>query len=148
MIAEAPTTEPTTLVEVAERLDEHRAAIDAIRREQDAERIAAMASLERQQATYLADIASHEEAARGLLAAQERLTRDSFRSLFPATTTPKRQRGTRPANGAVLPNIAARKRNAAIRRFAAEKGLDCPATGNEFSQELRDTFDRESGYQG
>jgi hypothetical protein len=146
MIATAPTTEPTTLVEVAHALDECTAQIESIRSEMESEERAAMEALGRLLSARKAEIGRLEDGARDLVAMQTQLMQRAYPGLFPKPA--KRQRGSKPANGAVPPNIAARKRNAAIRRFAAEKGLDCPATGNEFSQELRDTFDRESGYQG
>ncbi len=84
--------------------------------------------------------------------------RNAFEGKHLPTAEPKTPAGRRAArrrageastNGAAdRPNIVARKRNAAIRRFAAERDLECPETGTDFSSELVAAFERESGYQG
>src|SRR5258708_16947017 len=145
MIDTEPTAKPTTLIEAARQLDEHRVAIDAIQSESDAEVAAAMASVDRLKATAEAAIAGHRDAARSLLGTQDRLTRNMFAA--PVTTT-KRVRVVKPSNGQRPPNVAARERNRAMRRFAAERGLDCPPEGdNNFSQQLLDAFNHD-GYTG
>src|SRR5258708_8528320 len=144
MIDTEPTAKPTTLVEVARQLDEHRVAIDAIQSESDAEVAAAMASVDRLKATAEAAIAGHRDAARSLLGTQDRLTRNMFAA--PVTTT-KRVPRIPATNGERPANIISRKRNENIRQYAAEHGLECPAKGTDFSQQLLDAFNHD-GYTG
>jgi hypothetical protein len=140
MIAEAPTTEPTTLVEVAGRLDEITAHITAVRSEMADEERAAMESINRLRRTRQAEIDRLEDGARDLLATQRRLMEAAYPGLFPKPTTPKRNRA-KATNGQVPLNVKNREENKRIREYAERHGLECPPKGdNNFSQELRDAW--------
>ncbi len=131
---------PETLADIAALLDKHAAAIDEARAE--------LAECERK---VQDQIATHEESVRSLATRQAELMRASFDGILSFESPTLRRRAARtPAKtrGGVPPNIAARQRNAAMRRFAKEHGLAVPETGNDFSPELVAAFDREAGYQG
>jgi|SRR5215831_13448041 len=127
------TTDTLTLTDIAGLLDQRRLAIEEARTQ-----IAALHQV----------IAGHEQGARDLIAEQERLTRASFAGLFGEPEPAAKTR--RPRNGSVdyTARMAARKRNAAIRTFAQARGLECPPTGSDFSEELVAAFNQDGGFQG
>ena len=129
------TTDTQTLTDIAGLLDQRRLAIEEARAQ-----IAALHQV----------IAGHEQGARDLIAEQERLTRASFAGLFGEPEPAAKTRRPRNGNGTVdyTARMAARKRNAAIRTFAQARGLECPATGSDFSEELVAAFNQDGGYVG
>jgi len=128
------TTDTQTLTDIAGLLDQRRLAIEEARAQ-----IAALHQV----------IAGHEQGARDLIAEQERLTRASFAGLFGEPEPAAKGRRPRNGNSAdYAPRVAARKRSAAIRTFAQARGLECPATGSDFSEELVAAFNQDGGYVG
>src|SRR5215471_11783339 len=110
MVAIETDSAPTTAAGIAAALDEHRQAIAGIRADRD-----------EYSARCDSEIAEHQAKAAGLIERMQAM----FRDLQPATAPGRtRRRGAGAAAGTVRPNIAARQRNAAIRRYAKEHDLE------------------------
>jgi len=103
--------------------------------------------------------AEHDTAKQSLTDALERHTelvaRVLPKSFAPPASKPARaarRRGTPSGSADYAARMETRKRtlarNAAIRRFAAERSLAVPEKGSDFSPDLIAAFNQEGGYQG